>query len=51
MTKNSDSITKVYKYHLNYNFGMIIGEVDLLYYGDLDRLLRGQMMLFMSIII
>lgn len=46
MTKDSDSITKFEKYHLNYNFVMIIGEVDLLdcipVDEDLDRLLRGQ---------
>lgn len=30
MTKDNDSITKFEKYHLDYNFGMIIGEVDLL---------------------
>ena len=30
MTKDSDSITKFEEYHLDYNFGMIIGEVDLL---------------------
>lgn len=30
MTKDNDSMTKFEKYHLNYNFGMIIGEVDLL---------------------
>ena len=46
MTKDSDNITKFGKYHLDYNFGMIIGEVDLLdcilVDEDLDRLLREQ---------